>query len=162
VAIVARPARLRPRAEEDELMSASELGAETIVAIEQLLARYGHVVDDGDLDALAEVFTEDGAFDIGAFGQGVHRGLDAIRAIFALGSPPHPPAHLTTNVYVTRVADQVRVRSKWLTISRSTGTVRSGDYDDVVVLTPRGWRIQTRVVRIRFYSGDPVPIGEPR
>ena len=143
-------------------MSASELDAEAIVAIEQLLARYGHVVDDGDLDGLASVFTEDGAFDIGEFGQGVHRGLAAIRAIFALGSPPHPPAHLTTNVYVTRVQSEVRVRSKWLTISRSTGTVRSGDYDDVVVLTPNGWRIQTRVVRIRFYSGDAVPIEQPR
>jgi 3-phenylpropionate/cinnamic acid dioxygenase small subunit len=142
-------------------VSASEPNAETIVAIEQLLARYGHVVDDGDLDALAEVFTEDGAFDVSAFGQGVHRGLGAIRAIFALGSPPHPPAHLTTNVYVTSVAGEVHARSKWLTISRSTGTVRSGDYDDDVVLTPHGWRIQTRVVRIRFYSGDPVPLGEP-
>jgi 3-phenylpropionate/cinnamic acid dioxygenase small subunit len=141
-------------------MSASELDAETIVAIEQLLARYGHVVDDGDLDGLAEVFTEDGAFDINAFGQGVHRGLGAIRAIFALGSPPHPPAHLTTNVYVTSTGGEVRARSKWLTISRSTGTVRSGDYDDVVVLTPDGWRIQTRVVRIRYYSGDPVPLGD--
>jgi uncharacterized protein (TIGR02246 family) len=142
-------------------VGASELDAETIVAIEQLVARYGHVVDDGDLDGLAEIFTEDGAFDISAFGQGVHRGLAAIRAIFALGSPPHPPAHLTTNVYVTRVDGELRARSKWLTISRSTGTVRSGDYDDVLVLTPHGWRIDTRVVRIRFYSGDPVPIEEP-
>jgi 3-phenylpropionate/cinnamic acid dioxygenase small subunit len=143
-------------------VSTSQPDAETIVAIEQLIARYGHVVDDGDLDALAEVFTtEDCAFDVSAFGQGVHRGLEAIRAIFALGSPPHPPAHLTTNVYVTSADGETHVRSKWLTISRSTGTVRSGDYDDVVVSTENGWRIQTRVVRIRFYSGDPVPIDEP-
>src|SRR6202042_3624968 len=101
---------------------------------------YGHAVDGQDLDRLSEVFTNDAIFDTSDFDQGVHRGLPAIRAIFALGSPPHPPAHLATNVFVYREGDRTRVHSKWLTIDRATGGVRSGDYHDDVVEGPEGWR----------------------
>jgi hypothetical protein len=126
---------------------------EDIVAIGQLIALYGHVVD-GEVQRLAEIFTDDAVFDASAFGQGVHRGLPAIAAIFALGAPPHPPAHLTTNTVVQAIPEGVSAHSKWLTIDRATGGVRSGDYVDRVVATPDGWRIAHRSITIRFYTGD--------
>jgi hypothetical protein len=125
-----------------------------ILAIHQLLALYGHVVDGGPLDRLDEVFTADATFDASKFGRGVHRGLGAIRAIFALGSPPHPPAHLSTNVLVYHEGDQTFAHSKWLTIDRATGGVRSGDYVDEVVEGRDGWRIAYRAITIRFYVGN--------
>jgi ketosteroid isomerase-like protein len=128
-----------------------------VLAIHHLVAQYGHVVDSGDVERLAEVFTADAIFDASAFGQGVHEGLAAIRAIFALGAPPHPPAHLTTNVVVDRDrdgdGDGWTAHSKWLTIDRETAGVRSGDYRDRVVATDAGWRIAHRAITIRFYVG---------
>jgi hypothetical protein len=141
--------------------TSGSLKFEDVVSINQLLALYGHIVDGGHLERLDEVFAEGAAFDIGAFDQGVHRGVDAIRAVFALGAPPHPPAHLCTNVFVYRTATSVCAHSKWLTIDRSSGHVRSGDYEDILVLTDGGWRIAERVVRVRFYVGDGVPIPPP-
>jgi len=125
------------------------------VAIHQLVGLYGHVVDGGQLDRFDEVFTADATFDASDFGQGIHCGLDAIRAIFALGSPPHPPAHLSTNVFAYRNGDRTCAHSKWLTIDRATGRVRSGDYQDELVDGPDGWRIAHRAITIRFYVGNP-------
>jgi SnoaL-like domain len=128
--------------------------AEEVLAIHQLLGLYGHLVDGGHLDRLDEVFAAEATFDAYAFGQGIHRGLDAIRAIFALGSPPHPPAHLATNIFVYRKGDRTLAHSKWLTIDAATGRVRSGDYHDELVNGPAGWRIAHRAITIRFYVGD--------
>jgi hypothetical protein len=125
-----------------------------VLAIHQLLALYGHVVDGGDVKRLSEVFTDDVVFDTSDFDQGIHRGLPAIEAIFALGAPPHPPAHLATNFYVYEKDGVVRAHSKWLTIDRATGRVRSGDYLDELVQRPEGWRISQRTITIRFYVGN--------
>lgn len=130
------------------------LPAEDILAVHQLLGLYGHVVDGGDVSRLGEVFAPDAIFDTSDFEQGIHRGLPAIEAIFALGAPPHPPAHLTTNVFVDQEHGVVRAHSKWLTIDRSSGGVRSGDYRDELVSSEDGWRIARRTVTIRFYTGD--------
>ena len=125
-----------------------------MLEIHQLLGLYGHAVDSGEVERLDEVFTSDAVFDTSDFEQGVHRGLSAIQAIFALGAPPHPPAHLATNFFVYDVGGTVRAHSKWLTIDRATGGVRSGDYHDELVHGPDGWRIGRRAVKIRFYTGE--------
>jgi SnoaL-like domain len=125
-----------------------------VVEIHQLLGLYGHAVDSSDQARLEEVFTEDAVFDTSDFEQGVHVGLPAIKAIFALGAPPHPPAHLATNFFVYRDGETVRAHSKWLTIDRATGGVRSGDYHDELVRSADGWRIGRRSVKIRFYTGE--------
>jgi len=133
------------------------LATEDIVAIQQLMALYGHVADSGDPERFAEVFTEDGTFDPSAMGGEVHRGLEAIRAFFGLGSPPHPPSHQMTNVYVYEDGGTVRVLSKWFTIDRASGDVKTGDYADVVVRTDGGWRIRERVATSRWWLGE-VPL----
>jgi 3-phenylpropionate/cinnamic acid dioxygenase small subunit len=130
------------------------------IEIQQLMARYGHVADSGDLSALSEVFTDDAMFDVSALGGQVHAGIGAVRAFFGLGAPPHPPSHHTTNVLVGEPDAEgvVRVRSKWLTIDRASGGLKSGDYDDEVVRTSAGWRIRRRVATPRWLRGDPVRV----
>lgn len=120
------------------------LSTQDIVEIHQLIALYGHAADAPDQEQLAHVFTEDAVFQSNASGLRFE-GVEAIRGWFAEGKPPHPPAHQTTNVYVYTDGDTVRVRSKYLVINPTSGMPRSGDYEDVVVRTPGGWRIRERV-----------------
>lgn len=135
--------------------------ADDVVAIQQLMALYGHVVDDGDLDRLGDVFTEDGVFDLSAMTGEIHRGLPAIRAFFALGAPPHPPSHHTTNVLVVADGATVRVRSKWMTIDRASGGMKTGDYADVVVRERGVWLIRERVAMARWFRGEMVRVAPP-
>lgn len=134
------------------------MDVEDLIEIQQLMARYGHVVDSGDVRALSEVFTDDGTFDVSGVGGQVHAGIGAVRAFFELGAPPHPPSHHTTNVLVGEADAEgvVRVRSKWLSIDRASGGLKTGDYDDEVVRTTSGWRIRRRVATARWWRGDPV------
>ncbi len=134
---------------------------EDTVAIQQLMALYGHVIDDGDLDRLADVFTDDAVFDLSGMTGEVHRGLTAIRAFFALGAPPHPPSHHTSNVLVVADGATMRVRSKWMTIHRASGGMKTGDYADVVVRERGAWLIRQRVATARWFRGAPVRLATP-
>lgn len=125
------------------------MDTDDVVAIQQLLALYGHAADEPTQELLSEVFTPDAVFESRGRGRRLD-GLDAIKAWFAEGKPPHPPAHQTTNVYVYERDDEVRVRSKFIGIDHASATARTGDYDDVVVKTDRGWRIARRVSTLRF------------
>ena len=128
----------------------STLTTDDIAAIHQLVALYGHAADGPSTDLFNEVFTTDAVFDSRASDRRFE-GLEAIKSWFALGKPPHPPAHQTTNVYVYEDADgTVRVKSKFLAINPETGLPRTGDYNDTVVKTDQGWRIRERVSSDRF------------
>ena len=58
------------------------MDAADVVEINQVLMRYGMIVDTRAWHDLADVFTEDAVFDTGDFGQGRHDSLAAIRAMF--------------------------------------------------------------------------------
>ena len=122
-----------------------------IVEIQQLIALYGHAVDADDQRLLPQVFTEDAVFDAPF---GVYSGLSALSAWFARGKPPHPPSHQATNVYVYEADGEVRVHSKWMIVERNTGTLCTGDYEDVVVRTADGWRIARRLCVFRHPSKE--------
>jgi hypothetical protein len=128
-----------------------------VVAIQQLMALYGHAADGPTGEMLSRVFTENAIYESGARGRRFV-GLAAIEAWFGEGKPPHPPAHQTTNSFVYRDGSHVRVRSKYVAVNQATGTLRMGDYDDIVVSTPQGWRIQHRVSSERH--GDSRQHGE--
>jgi hypothetical protein len=142
------------------------LRADDVLAIHQVLALYGHVVDAivaaGAADweepvvagrSLADVFTADAVFDGSATGGGVHRGPAELLAFFGRREPPHPPAHHGTNPYVYTRDGTVRALSKWFATDRETGGSRSGDYEDALVRSPGGWRIARRVVVRRLWAG---------
>lgn len=120
------------------------LTLEDRLAITELLSTHGHLVDDGSLDRLAELFTPDVVYDLTDFGQQPLRGVAAIReAGWALGAA-NPVAHHVTNVVVTESPDgTARVRSKGLGIN-ADGSCGSVSYDDTVVRTADGWRISHR------------------
>lgn len=117
--------------------------------IHELLARHGHLVDDGELERMPEVFTDDVVYDVSDAGGGVLRGCAAIReAALALGGG-NPVAHHVTNVVVTEdPSGLVRARSKGIGV-RADGSTGSAVYEDELRREPDGWRIARRTVRIR-------------
>ncbi|MFH7336503.1 nuclear transport factor 2 family protein [Streptomyces sp. KHY 26] len=125
------------------------VSAEERSDITDLVSMHGHLVDDGDLGRLEELFTPDVVYDVSDLGGGRLLGVAAVReAALALGAG-NPVAHHVTNVVVGESADgRVRVRSKGLGVM-ADGSCGSVTYDDTVVRTPEGWRICHRRVSAR-------------
>ncbi|QUQ62618.1 nuclear transport factor 2 family protein [Kutzneria sp. CA-103260] len=126
------------------------------IDIADLVNRHGHLVDAGELDRLAELFTPDVVYDVTDFGLGSLHGPAAVRdAALALG-PANPVGHHVTNIVITPV-DEVTaaVQSKGIGIMAG-GTVGSAVYDDVVTHGPNGWKISRRKVTARR-----TPLGGP-
>jgi ketosteroid isomerase-like protein len=117
-----------------------------IVAIDQLYALYGYVMDDCDWARLGDVFTEDIVFDASAMGVPVMEGFAGIQEVH-LSSRQTPLAHHVTNVLVERIdGDTATVRAKAIGMY-SQGRAFSGEYADTLVKTDDGWRIRRRVNR---------------
>lgn len=122
------------------------LTADDILEIHNVLATYGHVVDDHDWERGHEVFAEDFVFDRSAFGQADLNGLKDIVATF-LGRNMY--AHFTGNVTMEAQADgTVRAHSKFISFPNE-GQPVTGDYDDILVRTDAGWRLQRRSASVR-------------
>lgn len=114
-------------------------------AIETLIPRYAHIVDDRRFAALGEVFHPEAVIDLGEAGE--KAGLETIIAwIEAL---PPPRAHLFTNISVTDLdAASARLRSTG-SIFRTDGSVGIVRFDDRVERHGAGWRIRNRRIEIR-------------
>jgi len=127
-----------------------------LLAIHELLARYGHVVDERDWDAVPALFTANARYDMTDFGLGVMHGPAQIRELWTR-SETHPLAHHATNIVVSEDPDgTVRVVSKGIGVGHR-GRVGSVTYRDVVQRTSDGWRIAERVgiLRRAAASGSP-------
>lgn len=119
-----------------------------IVAIHQLVALHGHIVDGREWDRLGELFTPDAVYDVTALGQGTVLGIEEFRALSAAVADDerNPVGHHVTNVVVTEGADgDAAVRSKGIGVLRD-GRAGSVVYADRVTRTPDGWRIAARRV----------------
>ena len=126
------------------------LSLEDRIAITELIALHGHLVDNGRLDELNRVFAEDVTHDLTAFGLGIHQGLGSVReAAEALGDA-NPVGHHVTNIVIVEVNDDqsVVVRTKGIGI-RADGTVGSVVYDDTVTKRDGAWRITYRTITVR-------------
>ncbi|HKW11868.1 MAG TPA: nuclear transport factor 2 family protein [Gemmatimonadaceae bacterium] len=125
------------------------LRVEDRLAIHELIALHGHLMDHGELQRLDELFTRDVVYDLRDFGRGELRGIDAIAdAALALGDG-NPLGHHVTNIVITDVSDdEVRVLSKGIGI-RADGTSGTLVYEDVVRRVDAGWRIARRRVVLR-------------
>jgi hypothetical protein len=124
-----------------------ELSVDDRLAIIELLARHGHLVDEGAFARLDEVVTADVLYDVTALGGRVLVGPAAIEHAANLLGDENPLAHHVTNVVIEATGPgRARVRSKGLGV-RTDGTVGSVVYDDEVVDVPGvGWRIAARRV----------------
>ena len=117
--------------------------------ITELLARHGHLFDDGDFDRLDLLFTASVRYDVTAFGGGVLQGIEAIRAATLALGDRNPVGHHVTNVVLTEQPDgSVRARSKGIGVY-ADGTAGSVTYEDEIVRTDDGWRIDARTVAPR-------------
>lgn len=124
------------------------ISTEERLAIHELVALHGHLMDDGKLDRLSELFTDGVVYDLSPLGGSVLHGVAAIREAAEQLGGRNPVAHLVTNTMVAIESGQVTARSKFLGVQRD-GLVGSGTYDDVLHRTPRGWRISSRRVSLR-------------
>jgi len=119
------------------------------LAITELIALHGHLVDEGELDRLSEVFTPDVEYDLADFGQGEVIGLAELVGVSLAPGAANPVAHHVTNVVIEESAEgRIRVRSKGLGV-RTDGSCGSVTYEDTVVRIGAGWRISHRRVSAR-------------
>lgn len=121
-----------------------------VLAIHQLIALYGHVIDDREWHRFEELFTDDVVFDTTAFeGGSVVSGLEALRTDWMHPDKRHPLAHHGTNIVVTELAGgSAKVLSKGIGVGRK-GRVGSVTYRDTMTKGSGGWRIAHRVAVLR-------------
>jgi 3-phenylpropionate/cinnamic acid dioxygenase small subunit len=130
------------------------LNIEDRTVISELISMHGHLCDEGELDRLDELFTDDVVYDVTDFGQEPLTGVEAIRAAAIILGEGNPVGHHVTNIVLTEGDDgQVHARSKGIGINMD-GTSGSVTYEDTFVLTGQGWRISYRKVVARR-----VPLG---
>jgi len=130
------------------------LTTEDRTVITDLINRYGHLIDAGELDSLGELFTADVTYDVTDLGHGTLAGVEAIRSAALAVGEANPVGHHITNLVLTEQgAGRVHARSKGIGIM-ADGTCGSVVYDDVVVRGDDGWRISHRKIAARR-----VPLG---
>jgi hypothetical protein len=126
------------------------VGIEDRLDIHELLALYGHLIDDRRWDELDRVFTADAVYDGTDFGMPVTHSLAELLAEWTseAGLSRHPVAHHATNVVLADRDDgTVLVRSKGIGVGPG-GRVGSVTYADEAVRTDAGWRLRSRTVTL--------------
>ncbi|MFC9357256.1 nuclear transport factor 2 family protein [Rhodococcus sp. NPDC057014] len=119
-----------------------------IQAIRVLSALYNRAVDEGDADAFASVFTEDGRFEtLGPSGPIIRQGREALEEMAT--RPPRNQLHTTTDAVVTVDGDKAQQVCSLACFKRPerVGELPSivvGHYEDELVRTPAGWKFTLR------------------
>jgi hypothetical protein len=132
----------------------TDISADDRLAIHELIARYSHVIDGRQWDKLHTIYTPDGAFDASQRGYPVAEGLDAVTELMKVAN--HPMAHHATNVVLSPIdSDTVKGAVMVITV-RAGGAAATGDYRDLIVRTPAGWRFRKRTASLRN-DDDAVP-----
>jgi hypothetical protein len=129
-----------------------------MLAIQQLLALYGHVIDERWWSRMDEVFTDDVRYAAPDFDMPTVQGLDNLRRLWTSPDARHPLAHHATNIVITPGEDTstAHVLSKGIGVGYR-GRVGSVVYRDVVRRTAGGWRLAERTVALRRPDALPDP-----
>lgn len=125
--------------------------AEDRIAIHEVIALHGHLIDDREWDRLGEVFADDIVFDITDYGYGTFAGLQAMQDLVRGVHDDENQAlgHHVTNIVITgQDGDTVTTRSKGLGVA-ADGTTGSAVYEDVLRHDSDGWRISYRKASAR-------------
>lgn len=131
-------------------------------AIEDLLVRYSRAIDSQDFETLEEIFTEDATFDAGSLGcptsavdiramiEGTLGGLDATQHLVGKSLITFDESGDKANVCTYLLSQHIR--------ESAPGPVKhyflGGEYVDVVVRTPEGWKIAYRRLDRMWKQGD--------
>jgi 3-phenylpropionate/cinnamic acid dioxygenase small subunit len=137
--------------------SSHALPADDVARIAEVLRRCGQAVDDGDRDLLDA--TLDDPFVLVA-GEHEHVGADALRASVEAVDPLRSH-HVDLGQTLELAPGVVRAWSRYTAIT-TEGLARAGDYVDVLVRRPDGWRLAHREVwRRDDVAGDPAGTSRP-
>jgi hypothetical protein len=125
------------------------------LAIHQLIALYGHIVDERQFSRVGEMFSPTIRYDMTDFGAGVLIGPQAVVDYWSLPTTRHPLVHLTTNVVISVESDgTVRVASKGVGIGYG-GKAGSVTYLDIVEKIDDRWLMVERRCKLRDPSKIP-------
>jgi len=124
------------------------IAIEDRLAIVELIARHGHLVDHGELHRSDELFDADAVFDLADFGAGTVHGLAALYDLArGMGVEAHPVGHHVTNTVLSELPeDGVLAQSKGIAVN-ADGTADSVTYEDVLARRGTEWRITNRRIR---------------
>ena len=125
--------------------------------IRQLLARYNHGIDLGDLEMFVSTFTPDGVFEVLGLSpdlplSGRHQGHDELRELGSVhyGIFRGRARHWNWNLLIDGEHDEATMTCYLAAFAAGQGdsaTLRStGIYRDRLRRTPDGWRFTERVV----------------
>ncbi len=118
-------------------------------AIREQMARYCFHFDNGEFDAWLDLFTPDGAFDLGVRGR--FAGRDSLqkflKSLPLTGGVPMMK-HCVLNTVVVVNGDRATAQSYVVVIrgGEQLAVTVAGRYDDQLVKTASGWRFQERKV----------------
>ncbi|WP_261556410.1 nuclear transport factor 2 family protein [Frankia tisae] len=131
------------------------------LAIQEILALFAHVFDNNDVAGLGLVFTSDVRVDIGLGPSRTYRGLAEFADYVRSRSAAEPDHHTVNTSLLPQEDGSVRARSRYLGVNLE-GRLTSGEFLDVLVCTPRGWRISYRrsVPRTPRPAGTGVPVSQ--
>ena len=131
-----------------------------IVQITNVINLYALAVDTHRWDLFDDVFTADIAIDFG--GPAAWQNRDALKAAFAaIHEPFRSTQHFTSNHQIRIVGDDATatsyVRGMFMRNMPAGGDLfeSTGWYDDALIRTPHGWRIQRRSSRMTWWGGNP-------
>ena len=130
----AQPANLKP------------LSTQDYIEIQQLYARYNHLIDSGDAEGWANTFTPDGVFN------NASRGHDALVQFVRDWRDRRNGKnlrHWNSNLVVTPTADGAAgsIYMFLLDVAKQPPQPTAAYlYDDVLVRTPAGWRFKSRTL----------------
>ena len=134
-------------------------------AIIEILNLYGFALDAHQWDLFDLVFTEDVTADFGPAGASWSGLADFKRSFAEFHDTLDNHQHTMMGHLVHVNGDKANAFSfgNWLLVRESlkddTSWLGTGWYDDELVRTDRGWRIQRRVCRLLSWTGNPsVPI----
>jgi hypothetical protein len=136
------------------------------LAGEAVLVDYCEFVDALDCEGVAGLFTEDGELDPG-FGR-VSKGRGGVEEQIRTRVPteyPHSSHHLS-NIRITfEGRDRAKAGSYMMAWHRQVRDRRErrlrGRYYEDLVLTPQGWKIKRRQLKMAGEDGYPLVTGQP-
>jgi hypothetical protein len=129
------------------------IAIEDRLAIVELVARHGHLVDNGDLHRSDELFDADAVFDLSDLGAGTVHGLAALYELARRLGDANPVGHHVTNTVLSVLPEGgVLALSKGIGVN-ADGTCGSVTYEDRLARRPDGWRIVHRRIRARRRPG---------